>query len=317
MLFLFSNSFDTTVDLLILKLGSEGVFRYNFDLWRDYQFEISPEGFRFEDPAGRVATDGNVTKFLWRKPSRTAEMFPGTKLSAEDTYSEKELWYALCEVANLLWARRKVVLAEPFADMRVGKLVQLQAARDFFDVPPYRMSLGVPFPAAGKNEFVVKSLTSEFVGENSDRAMLFTSRIDPAELTLKAPWMLQQYVAAELDVTVQVVRDRLFAFELDRSAFLDRTIDWRSLGADELSERWRPHALPLEMQDSIFAFMRRCELHFGRIDFLCGGGRYHFLEINPNGQWAWLDAEGRHGLLNKVVREISPATPCVPIPRRA
>jgi hypothetical protein len=238
----------------------------------------------------------------------------GHEARAEDIYYEQELWYALCEIANLMWARRKLVLVEPFVDIRIGKFVQLDAARNYFQVPPYRMSLGIPFPADERKQSVVKSLTSEPLGADSDHAVLFTSRVDPSELSMAAPWLVQQYIAAELDVTVQVVRDRVFAFELDRRSFLDRSIDWRALAADETSDRWRPHRLPEDVEQNIFRFMQRLALHFGRIDFLYGNGVYHFLEINPNGQWAWLDAEGRHGLLDKVVGEISPVTPCIPIP---
>jgi hypothetical protein len=314
MLFIFSNSFDTTVDLLILRLGTADIFRFNFDLWRDYKLEISPDGFRLEDPVGRVVTDRTISKFLWRKPARSAEMFPKITLSAEDAYSEQELWYALCEIANLMWTRRKVVLVEPFVDIRVGKFVQLDVARNYFNVPPYRMSIGLPLPSDPHKTSVVKSLTSEPIGLQSDPAMLFTSRVDPAELSMSAPWMVQQYVVATLDVTVQVVRDRAFAFELDRNSFLDRTIDWRSLGADETSDRWRPHRLPEDVERNIFLFMQHLALHFGRIDLLYGNGSYYFLEVNPNGQWAWLDVEGRYGLLDKVVAEVSPSTPCIPIP---
>ena len=33
--FIYTNSYDTTTDLLVAKLGSERVFRFNFNLWRD------------------------------------------------------------------------------------------------------------------------------------------------------------------------------------------------------------------------------------------------------------------------------------------
>jgi hypothetical protein len=55
-------------------------------------------------------------------------------------------------------------------------------------------------------------------------------------------------------------------------------------------------------------------LQFGRLDFLLNELGYHFLEVNTNGEWAWLDPDGRHGLLPKVVDEISPDTPIHPIP---
>ncbi len=130
----------------------------------------------------------------------------------------------------------------------------------------------------------------------------------------EAPWFIQECITAETDVTVQVVRDRVFAFELDRRPFMEETVDWRELAADETSGEWLPHTLPKGIEKNIYGFMDRLGLHFGRLDFLVAGDVYHFLEVNPNGQWGWLDVEGKHGLLNKVIEEISPSTPCTPIP---
>jgi len=86
---------------------------------------------------------------------------------------------------------------------------------------------------------------------------------------------------------------------------------------DARASLWRPHELPQSVRDGIFAFMRDLGLHFGRLDFLFDGSRHLFLEVNPNGQWGWLDTQGNHGLLNKIIAEISPATPCHAIPCRA
>ena len=55
------------------------------------------------------------------------------------------------------------------------------------------------------------------------------------------------------------------------------------------------------------------KLQYGRIDFLLKGNEYWFLEVNPNGEWGWLDAEGQHGLLKKVVLETSPDTVIHPL----
>jgi glutathione synthase/RimK-type ligase-like ATP-grasp enzyme len=60
--------------------------------------------------------------------------------------------------------------------------------------------------------------------------------------------------------------------------------------------------------------MNEMGLHFGRLDFLWGTDGYHFLEVNTNGEWAWLDTEGRYGLLQKVIEEISPDTALHAIP---
>jgi D-alanine-D-alanine ligase-like ATP-grasp enzyme len=51
--------------------------------------------------------------------------------------------------------------------------------------------------------------------------------------------------------------------------------------------------------------MRELGLRFGRIDLLANDlnlGKFWFLEVNPNGQWAWLDLEQRNGLFDAVIR---------------
>jgi len=56
------------------------------------------------------------------------------------------------------------------------------------------------------------------------------------------------------------------------------------------------------------------KLSFGRLDFLLDDEkRYWFCEVNPNGQFAWLDLSGEYGLLQAVINEISPSTEHNPI----
>jgi hypothetical protein len=313
-LLLITNSFDTTADLLVARLGSAAVFRFNFDVWQDYQFELADDGPGFADPTGRTVRASEIAKVLWRKP-RSRIPFRPAALTDEDRYYDQEVWYALREIVNLLWLDGKIVLAEPFAELRAGKFVQMRAARQFFQVPPYQFRRGWPSRFAPDEPTVVKSLTMEPV-EEEDRKVLFTTRVADADLAPECPWMVQRLVDAFKDVTVAFVRDRLFAFELDRTVFRDRHIDWRELPAESRPSGWRPHLPPAEFSDAVFGFMAAMGLHFGRLDFLLETDGYYFLEVNTNGEWAWLDADGRHGLLPKVVEEIAPHTALHSIPVR-
>ena len=51
--------------------------------------------------------------------------------------------------------------------------------------------------------------------------------------------------------------------------------------------------------------MPEAELEFGRLDFLLADGRECFLEVNPNGQWAWLDLDGKEGIFDAVVKTLT------------
>ncbi|NTW84258.1 MAG: hypothetical protein HGB36_13005 [Chlorobiaceae bacterium] len=313
MLIIFSTSYDTTVDLLLHYLRSAPVFRYNTDRWEDYQIEIGPSGFRLQDPAGRLVNSSDITKALWRKPAKNRDLFPEIELPEETAYCETEVWYAMREMVNILWKERKIVLIEPLGDLRAGKFVQLDAASRYFSVPDYqfRLGFGSSFPEGAR--VITKSLTLEPVASAS-HSVLFATLVDDCELSPSCPWLVQEYVHADADITVVFVRGRIFAYELDRTPFLDRTVDWRELPVDDTSDNWQVHQLPDAVMTGITAFMEELGLHFGRLDFLCRKGTYYFLEVNPNGQWAWLDAERKNGLLSAIIEEILPGTPCNPIP---
>ena len=313
-LLLLTNSYDTTADLLVHRLGPDRVFRFNFDIWSDYALEITPSQFRIVDPTGRDVDAARVAKALWRKPWSRLPLRSISRTD-EDRYYDEEVWYAVREIVNLLWFDRKIVLVEPFAERHAGKFVQMRMAAKHLQVPPYQFRLGLPTTFANSESIVVKSLTTEPVGPAKERELLFTTKVADADLSPECPWMVQTYVHAEKDVTVAFVRDQVFAFELDRTPFRERLTDWRE-GPDDGQGgmTWYPHQLPDRVVRGIFGFMAELGLHFGRLDFLLGPDGYWFLEVNTNGEWAWLDAEGHHGLLPKVAAEIDPDQPRHPIP---
>lgn len=312
-LLLISNSYDATADLLVSRLGKDKVFRFNFDLWHDYHFEITAKSFYLSDPSGREINHDRVAKALWRKPVSRVAYRPASRTD-EDRYYDGEMLYAMRDLVNLLWLDGKMVLVEPFAELHAGKFVQLRLAAAHFQVPGYQFRLGVNTIFPENQETVVKSLTMESVGSDQDRELLFTTKVEDRSLSPECPWMVQQYIRAHKDITIACVYDRLFAFELDREVFVEQVVDWRELPPDWERGDWRPHTLPEDLANRIFAFMQDMGLHFGRLDFLWGADGYFFLEVNSNGEWGWLDPEGRYGLLPKVVEEVSPDTPLHALP---
>jgi hypothetical protein len=309
--FLFTNTHDVTADLLVSKIGTERIFRFNFNQWQDYSLVLTASGFEIENPAGRKVTAPEVAKFYWRKPMRWKHLTPELAVSDRVNYIEEELWYMMRELVNLLWLRDRLVLVEPFADMRCGKLVQAQAASRYFNVPPFKCVFGSPRSLERGRRSVVKSLSSTRIDK---RSVFYTTAVQESDLDPSVPWMIQDLIVADADVTIAFVRDRLFSFSLARRPFVERTLDWREVATEYVTDEWLAHPLPPEIERGVFALMGDLRLQYGRIDMLLAEGVYHFLEVNPNGEWGWLDASGAHGLLDKIIAEISPDTPRYPIP---
>ncbi len=312
--FIYTNSLDMTADLLISRIGTEEIFRFNVDLWREYKIKIDHAGLSIENSAGRLITSNDIVKFYWRKPFLSQYLYPQQKIPSELVYMEEELSYAMRDMVNLAWSEEKIVLVEPLADLRVGKFVQLKIAGRYFNIPPYKFVSGSPdFFEPGKLA-IVKSLTSKRVSTDT---VLYTTRVQEDQLDPSTPWMIQDYLPASWDITVVFVRGRMYGFELNRDGFLDETVDWRETGGPEAADAWRHHQLPKPLEDSIVRFMSDLGLQYGRLDLLFTGEDYYFLEVNPNGEWAWLDFYGEEGLLGKMIEEISPRTArfSIPIPR--
>lgn len=308
---LITNSIDYAADLLVRNLGSENVFRYNTDLWKEYKLLVSDHAIEIEDPIGRRLTEANTAKVFRRSSMRASTLFPGLQMSDGERYAEEEVWMALSDILNIFWEQGKVVLNQPLATLRSCKMQQMRIAAGYFNVTPFRFVLGSQANLRPGIQSVAKSFTFKF----ADGIGFYARKVDEGQLDASQPWFLTDYIEAEEDVTVVFVRDELFAFSLDRKPFIHETIDWRKAPPGHAHKGWESFRLPLDIEQGIFAFAAEVGLHYARLDFLRKGSVYTFLEANYAGEWGWLDPDNQNGLMAKIIYEIDPRTPLVGCPR--
>jgi glutathione synthase/RimK-type ligase-like ATP-grasp enzyme len=102
-----------------------------------------------------------------------------------------------------------------------------------------------------------------------------------------APVIFQRRVAAVADLRVTIIGDEVFAAAVDVRD-LDYDVDVRL----NLNAKHVAHALPDDIADKLRAMMRRLGLVYGAIDLrLTADGRYIFLEINPAGQFLYVEQQ--------------------------
>ena len=308
---LFTNSIDYVADLLVKNLGSEQVFRYNTDLWQDYKLLVSDRTIEIEDPIGRRVTEADIVKVFRRSSMRASNIFPATKLTDAERYDEEEVWMALSDILNIFWEQGKVVLNQPLATTRSCKMQQLRVAAQYFDVTPFRFVVGAAEHLRPGGQAVAKSFTFKF----ADGSGFYARKVDEGSLDPAHPWFLTDFVEADEDVTVALVRDELFAYALAREPFLEQTIDWRKAPSSHAHRGWKPVKIPPALSQAIFAFAADIGIHYARLDFLRKDSRYTFLEANYAGEWGWLDPDNQNGLMAKILYEIDPRTPLVGCPR--
>ena len=85
---------------------------------------------------------------------------------------------------------------------------------------------------------------------------------------------------------ITVIGDAVFAAEI-LSGATDYHVDFRmTMDVAEI----RPHVLPDDVVDRLHRLMRSLRLVYGAIDMrLTPDGEYVFLEVNPAGQWQFVE----------------------------
>jgi hypothetical protein len=102
------------------------------------------------------------------------------------------------------------------------------------------------------------------------------------------PLIFQARVPKSVELRITVVGRAVFAAEIHSQASNQTCVDWRHY--DHFQTPYRPHTLPAELEHRCVRLVERLGLCYGAIDMaLTPDGRYVFFEINPNGQYLWIE----------------------------
>ena len=103
-----------------------------------------------------------------------------------------------------------------------------------------------------------------------------------------APIMAQPVVDKRVELRVTVVGGEVFSAAIDSQETHHTRVDFRRY--DEAHTRITPYPLPAAERDLCVALTRALGLCYSTIDLiLTPEGRTVFLEINPNGQYLWIE----------------------------
>lgn len=286
--------FDPTADCVVEELNRRGAVVLRFDV-ADFPLRLTVTG-RFL--AGRwlgtlqlgerTAGLGEIRGAYFRRPT----IFDfGPMDNTEEAWARAE---ARAGLGGLLMASDHW-LNHPhragYADYRPVQLAV--AARSGLEVPA---TLITNEPADARDfiekvgEAIYKPMTHT---RPSEGRVLYASLVRPEDLTMNiaasiagTAHLFQERIKHEYAVRLTVVDDQLFGTAIHAHSEA-AALDWRS-DYDALS--YEPVTVPEQVRHGIAAFMSTLRLRFGAFDFLVSPDRgWVFLEVNPNGQWAWIE----------------------------
>lgn len=277
------------------ELDRRGVSVIRLNSERSPHWEISLEpGRLWRIRRGeRALLSEDCAGVWWRRPEVPAT--PGAGPAAEAVAAQ---WRAF--LAGLATVPGPVWVSEP-ASIRAAedKAVQLAAARELgFAVPATlwtnHVGDALGFEKRHGNAAVVKSVASAWWEEAGRGRFVFASKHSPEQMPAPAalassPVCFQQPVSPKQDIRVTVIGGTVLAAIRVPEATGSEPLDWR------LSQHapWQPYSLRPDVAQMCRRLTEGLQLRFAGIDLaLAGDGELWFLELNPNGEWGWLQQAG-------------------------
>jgi MvdD family ATP-grasp ribosomal peptide maturase len=180
-----------------------------------------------------------------------------------------------------------------------NKQLQLQAAREHGLEIPLTLITNDPeavreFARTCKGGLITKMLSSFAIYEDEREKVVFTNKVGSEDLhdldgLRLCPMTFQEDIPKALELRVTIVGNRVFTASIDSQLSEWGKNDWRRDGV-ALLDKWEDYNLPDEVQEKLLKFMDYLGLNYGAIDMiLTPDGRHVFLEINPAGEFFWLE----------------------------
>lgn len=312
MILLVTNKRDITMDYIVVELKKRGIkyLRLNTeDLPRSY---CSMSDSSFMDWS--ISINGNTIKgtdvkaAYFRRPGNPevpasitdpgiADYIQGEWNSfLKSLYSRLDsFWF--CSPTN-------IILAE-------DKPKQLVVAKRLgFNIPESTITNSFEEIKRCSNSFqmIAKPLRQALFINNDAESIIFTNRLgqldeaDSSSLSL-VPIIVQHEIIKKFDVRVTVVGKRVFSVAIYSQSHKETEVDWRK--GSRIDLKHKPLELPTSLSSKCIDLVESLNLRFGAIDLICDEDDvFWFLEINPNGQWAWIENQTGLPIASSIVDEL-------------
>jgi glutathione synthase/RimK-type ligase-like ATP-grasp enzyme len=304
---------DLAADLLVLAAGDRGIpfIRFNQDEFpQRAAISWQSDGQTRFCCDGRAYTESDVSGAWFRRmPSPKTNHDPTAAFVARET---EGFLGGVWDTAPWFW------MNPPAAAARAEhKLLQLRHARRLgFMIPP---TLATNCPDAAVRfvdhaPAIAKALVGGRVAIDGVDHAVFTSAVTAEDLTehdeiLACPAIFQPRVETRFDLRVTVVGDQIFPARIVLRDRTDQDLDWRR--ADPARLIYEPHILPADLALKCTKLVATLGLAYGALDFVVTPNDEHvFLELNPAGQWGWIERALGLPITDAILDKLTEASPC-------
>ena len=215
----------------------------------------------------------------------------------ELNYLRNELLYVFEGIYKIL--RNKYWLNNVFKIREAeNKIYQLQVAQDIgFQIPDSLVSNQhdkiASFYNYNQTDCIVKPIKTGNMKDLEAPKVIFTTKINSELINLNPeriesfPVLMQDNIKKIYDLRITVVGNDVYTAQIHSQNDIETSIDWRK--GDKV-HKISKHNLPSDIKNKCILITKQLSLSFSAIDMVIDEKyNYVFLEVNPNGQWAWIE----------------------------
>lgn len=309
---LITNKSDVTTDFIVKELKKRNINFYRFNTEEltkslSISLDVNQESYFLLDR--RTLQKINIRQFsavYFRRPELPVQT-NAFLTKAEIDFINNEILYSLEGIYKIL---RNAYWISPVYAIREAenKIYQLEIAQSLgFRIPNSFISNSYgetsDFYKRNKKKCIIKPLNSGLIEDGNQQRILFTNSVAEFPATAEeietCPQFFQNLIEKEADIRVTVVGNKIFSTMIHSQDHEESKIDWRK--SDFVLSHSRTQ-LPEVISQKCVELLSILKLRFGAIDLVLDKhGNYFFLEINPNGQWAWIEKQTGYEISAEIV----------------
>ncbi len=290
-----TNELDTTADLVVRLLNERDVPVFRFDT-ADFPTDVTVAAHLGAGWTGRLRLGereielSRVGSAYYRRPGEfeLPESMSGAARRFAAAQSRAGLLGVLASL-NCLWinhpGRNGDANYKPW-QLTVAEQAGLRPPRTLITNDP---NAARRFAKETAGAVIYKTLAGGVIDDDGEPKGMPTSIVDPDgldESIALCAHQFQEWVDKHHEIRLTVVGDELFAAEIHAGSDAAH-VDWRT---DYAALSYEIADVPDGVRRGVLELMRRFGLVFGALDFVVmPSGEWRFLEINPNGQWGWIE----------------------------
>ncbi|NQV50455.1 MAG: hypothetical protein HQ507_08155 [Candidatus Marinimicrobia bacterium] len=322
MLLVITNRSDLSSDYLILKIKERSIpfARLNTeDYGIDYKIDINlsktSNRFVIKYKDGITIEDEEISAVYFHHPSPPIVEDVVTKIDQE--FAAREA----LEVLRSIWRmipEKKWLNHPKYLWRAVNKVEQLlEAVNIGFHIPNTLITSDKDsvssFIESTNNHIIAKAVKHGFVYREKEIWVASTHRLSSSylqgyETYAEIPISYQHEIDKAYDIRVVVVGHQVFATAIHSQVHEETEVDWRLGDMLDIDLNHEKIKLPGGIENKCRDLVKLFSLRYSSMDMVYSkDGEYFFLELNPNGQWAWIEQEVGYPIRESIIDTLTKA----------